>query len=119
MSLRAAIRAKVLLARLGSSSREKVEIVRSAQDYFNLAQQLIRPAAPRLVAVGGLSGTGKSVLARALAPIIMPQPGAVVLRSDVLRKQKFGVNETERLPEIAYQPEMTRQFTNFSCSAPC
>jgi uncharacterized protein len=107
MSLRAAIRAKVLLARLGSSSRDKTEITGSAQDYFKLAQQLIRPAAPRLVAVGGLSGTGKSVLARALAPLVVPQPGAVVLRSDVLRKQQFGINETDRLPEIAYAPEMT------------
>jgi aminoglycoside phosphotransferase family enzyme/predicted kinase len=107
MSLRAAIRAKVLLARLGPSSRDKAEIIGSAQDYFKLAQQLIRPAAPRLVAVGGLSGAGKSVLARALAPLVMPQPGAVVLRSDVLRKQQFGINETDRLPESAYQPEMT------------
>jgi predicted kinase len=107
MSLRAAIRAKVLLARLGSSSRDKTEIVGSARDYFKLAQQLIRPVAPSLVAVGGLSGTGKSVLARALAPLVMPQPGAVVLRSDVLRKQQFGIKETDRLPESAYRPEMT------------
>jgi uncharacterized protein len=107
MSLRAAIRAKVLLARLRSSSRDKPEIIRSAEAYFNLAQQLIHPATPRLVAVGGLSGTGKSVLARALAPLVMPEPGAVVLRSDVLRKQQFGINETDRLPEIAYTPEMT------------
>jgi hypothetical protein len=107
MSLRAAIRAKVLLARLRSSSRDKPEIIRSAEAYFNLAQQLIHPATPRLVAVGGLSGTGKSVLARALAPLVMPHPGAVVLRSDVLRKQQFGINETDRLPEIAYTPEMT------------
>ncbi len=107
MSLRAAIRAKVLLARLGSSSRDKAEIIDSARDYFKLALQLIRPVAPSLVAVGGLSGTGKSVLARAIAPLVMPQPGAVVLRSDVLRKQQFGINETERLPESAYQPEMT------------
>ena len=107
MSLRAAIRAKVLLAQLGSSSRNEAEIIRSAQAYFELAQQLIHPPAPTLVAVGGLSGTGKSVLACALAPIVIPQPGAVVLRSDILRKQKFGVNETDRLPESAYQPEMT------------
>jgi uncharacterized protein len=107
MSLRAAIRAKVLLARLGPTARDKAEIIYPAQAYFKLAQQLIHPPAPTLVAVGGLSGTGKSVLARALAPIVMPQPGAVVLRTDVLRKQKFGVNETDRLPEIAYQPEMT------------
>jgi predicted kinase len=75
-----------------------------------LAQQLIHPPAPMLVAIGGLSGTGKSVLARAIAPDVMPQPGAVVLRSDVLRKQLFKVNETDRLLESAYGPEITEQI---------
>jgi predicted kinase len=63
-----------------------------------------------LVAIGGLSGTGKSVLARALAPGIMPLPGAVVLRTDVLRKQLLQVSETDRLPESAYRPEITEQI---------
>jgi uncharacterized protein len=108
MSLRAAIRANVLLSRLGP--RDKAEILRSARTYFRLAQQLIHPPAPTLVAVGGLSGTGKSVLARALAPVVMPEPGAVVLRTDVLRKQHFQVGETDRLPESAYQPEVTAKI---------
>jgi uncharacterized protein len=56
-----------------------------------------------------LSGTGKSVLARALAPYVMPEPGAVVLRTDVLRKQSFNVREHDRLPEGAYRPEVTEQ----------
>ena len=106
MSLRAAIRAKVLLARLGHT-RDKTPVLRSARAYFELARRLIHPPAPILVAVGGLSGTGKSVLARALAPHIVPQPGAVVLRTDVLRKQQFKVRETDRLPESAYRPEVT------------
>jgi uncharacterized protein len=110
MSLRAAIRANVLLSRLGQASRDKAEILRSARTYFGLAQQLIHPPAPTLVAVGGLSGTGKSVLARALAPVVMPEPGAVVLRTDVLRKQHFQVGETDRLPESAYQPEVTAKI---------
>jgi aminoglycoside phosphotransferase family enzyme/predicted kinase len=57
-----------------------------------------------------LSGTGKSVLARALSPFVMPQPRAVVLRTDVLRKQLFEVGETDRLPESAYRPEITGQI---------
>jgi predicted kinase len=56
-----------------------------------------------------LSGTGKSVLARVLAPDIMPEPGAVVLRTDVLRKQLFKIREQDRLPESAYEPAVTRQ----------
>ncbi|MGY4503173.1 putative kinase [Bradyrhizobium sp. GM24.11] len=53
-----------------------------------------------------MSGTGKTVLARALAPTVAPQPGAVVLRSDVIRKQMLGVADTERLPSSAYTPEL-------------
>jgi uncharacterized protein len=110
MSLRSAIRANVLLARLGRGSGDKAEIITSALAYFRLARVTIHPTEPTLVAIGGLSGTGKSVLARALAPSVMPQPGAVVLRSDVLRKQLFRVGETERLPESAYRAEMTGQI---------
>jgi hypothetical protein len=107
MSLRAAIRAKVLLARLGQQGCDVTEITKSARGYFELARQLISPPAPRLIAIGGLSGTGKSVLARTLAPDVAPLPGAVVVRSDVLRKQQFAVQETDRLPAHAYQPEIT------------
>jgi uncharacterized protein len=110
MSLRAAIRAKVLLARLGQTSRHDTDVMRSAREYFELACRLIRPAAPTLVAIGGLSGTGKSFLARALAPEVMPLPGAVLLRSDVLRKQHFQLNETDQLPASAYQPQITEQI---------
>ena len=37
----------------------------------------------------------------------MPLPGAIYLRSDVMRKTLFGVAETERLPASAYTPEVT------------
>jgi predicted kinase len=107
MSLRAAIRSHVLLARLGRNSRDDTDVMRSARAYFELACLTIAPPLPVLVAIGGLSGTGKSVAARALAPSVLPQPGAVVLRSDVLRKQLFKVGETDRLPESAYRPEIT------------
>ena len=110
LSLRAAIRAHVLIARLGRNARDSDDIMRSARAYFDLARQTIAPPAPVLVAIGGLSGTGKSALARALAPAVLPQPGAVVLRSDVLRKQLFQVGETDRLPESGYRPEITEQI---------
>src|SRR6478736_5245289 len=85
MSVRAAIRAKVTVARR-RQNESSAEIAHTAHDYADLARKLMAPARPQLVAIGGLSGTGKSLLARALAPAIPPLPGAVVLRSDVERK---------------------------------
>jgi aminoglycoside phosphotransferase family enzyme/predicted kinase len=111
LSLRAAIRAKVTAARRDTAAPDKTAGIRkSAKAYFALAGALIAPPPPRLIAVGGLSGTGKSVLARALAPQIGPAPGAVVLRSDVMRKQLFGRAETETLPQEAYAPEATARL---------
>ena len=63
---------------------------------------------PRLVAVGGLSGVGKSSLAGALAPEIGRAPGALWLRSDVERKAMFGIDWTARLHAAAYDADVTR-----------
>ena len=58
------------------------------------------------IAIGGLPGTGKSTLARALAPSLGPAPGALVLRSDEIRnvcmasRRKSGC----RHPPIAPRP---------------
>jgi len=105
LSLRAAIRAKVTAARLDQAAAgARAGLAKSARTYFALACDLIAPAPPMLVAVGGLSGSGKSLLARALAPELRPVPGAVTLRSDVERKLAFGVGETDRLPPEAYAP---------------
>ena len=110
LSLRAAIRAKVTAARLRAAKADSSrEIARAAQTYFRLAGSLLEPAIPMLVAIGGLSGTGKSLLARALAPELIPAPGALVLRSDVERKARLGKLETERLTADAYAPEITMQ----------
>jgi len=117
LSVRAAIRAKVTAAR-AKQSEARAEAERSARDYFALARELIAPPPPRLVAVGGLSGTGKSLLARALAPELPPAPGAVVLRSDVTRKVLFGLSETEPLPHTAYTAEVTaRVYTTLADKA--
>ena len=45
-------------------------IARAARAYFEFAARAIAPPGPAFVAVGGLSGTGKSVLARMLAPAV-------------------------------------------------
>ncbi|MFY9894546.1 MAG: AAA family ATPase [Xanthobacteraceae bacterium] len=108
LSMRAAIRAKVTLARMERAhADERPAIGRAARAYFVFALRAIAPAAPTFIAVGGLSGTGKTQFARALAPFLEPMPGAVVLRSDVERKALFGVGETEKLPAEAYGGEAT------------
>ena len=106
LSLRAAIRAKVTAERRAQGA-ERALIAQSARAYFALAGTLLAPPPPRLIAIGGLSGSGKSLLARALAAEMLPEPGAVVLRSDVERKALFGVPETDRLPEAGYAPDVT------------
>jgi uncharacterized protein len=108
MSMRAAIRAKVTAARLEQSGEEaRPYLARQARAYFDWAGRLVAPAKPIVVAIGGLSGTGKSRLALALAPQFPPEPGAVVLRSDVERKALFGRSEDEALPPDAYLPDVT------------
>jgi aminoglycoside phosphotransferase family enzyme/predicted kinase len=109
LSLRAAIRAKVAAERLDVGTDGRSAAIAAARDYFRLAQRLIAPGPPQLVAVGGLSGTGKSTVARAIAPALAPPPGAVVLRSDVERKALFGKPETEPLPPSAYSADVNRR----------
>ncbi len=113
MAMRAAIRAKVTAAKLTHADDEKKPAIESsAKAYFALAIKVIAPPRPKLIAVGGLSGTGKSVLARALAAHILPEPGAVVLRSDVMRKRLFDAAETDKLPKNAYTPEVSETIYN-------
>jgi len=75
-----------------------------ARRFFDSACAFLRPARLDLVALGGLSGTGKSSVAAAFAPSVGQAPGAVHVRSDIERKRLFGVDELERLPHEAYLP---------------
>lgn len=104
LSIRAAVRALVSCTKYDLDPDDPA-CRADARAYFALALQLITPAKPRLIAIGGRSGTGKSVLARGLAGGIAPAPGAVLLRSDVIRKQLAGVDALTRLPASAYTRE--------------
>jgi predicted kinase len=110
MSIRAAIRAKVEAANIAHlTGAEQAREREAARRYFVFAEAFLQPAPARLVAVGGLSGTGKSTLAAALAPEIGRAPGAILLRSDVERKHLFAVEETTRLPDEAYGEAASRE----------
>jgi aminoglycoside phosphotransferase family enzyme/predicted kinase len=72
------------------------------QPYLRAAQDYLRPAPVMIVAVGGLPGSGKSTLARALAPGLGRAPGALILRSDEIRKRQHRSEPEQRLPQAAY-----------------
>jgi hypothetical protein len=76
-----------------------------AQKYLVAAERFLEPCKARLFAVGGLSGTGKSTFARALGPLVPGAPGAVILRSDEIRKRLMGVGHLDPLPDAAYGRE--------------
>ncbi len=100
MGVRATVRAHVSAAQ-GDAGR--------ARDFLSLALRLIEPVAPRLVAIGGGSGTGKSTLAGAVGGDLGAAPGARILRSDVLRKRLAGVPAETRLPRSGYTRDMSRR----------
>ena len=116
LSLRAAIRAKVLgLAATSDPAADRTEPRR----YLDLAMAFLAPAPPILLAIGGGSGTGKTTLARYMAPSLPgPAPGAVILRSDVIRKTMLDRATTDRLPPEAYTREVSaRVFATIATRA--
>ena len=111
LSVRAAVRAHVsaISAMSVEPGRTRDELAAEAGAYLTLAAAQLSPPPPRMLAVGGLSGSGKSTLDRARAPEIGAAPGAIVLRSDVLRKELMAVAPLVRLPQSAYRPEITER----------
>ncbi len=104
MSCRAGVRSMVAVARLQQSEAKDPSSAAAVEagSYLLEAVKFLEPQPARLIAIGGLSGTGKTSVARALAPQIARCPGALHLRTDVERKRMFGVGETTRLPEDTY-----------------
>jgi aminoglycoside phosphotransferase family enzyme/predicted kinase len=107
LSVRAAIRAHVSAAAAPQQEPDAQARTRDeARRYLVHAGDLLQPRPPRLIAIGGLSGTGKSTVAYGLAPELGAVPGARVLRSDVIRKRLFDAALTDRLPASAYRAEV-------------
>lgn len=111
LAIRAAIRAHVDATQVASlADRAQVaEAGLEAGVYLDEALAYLVPPAPRLIAVGGFSGSGKSRMARELAPFVGAAPGARVLRSDVIRKRLAGVHVHTRLEADGYTAEMTER----------
>ncbi|MCK6451277.1 MAG: AAA family ATPase [Alphaproteobacteria bacterium] len=120
LACRAGIRAQVGLAgaRAQPDAAKQAAAETEARAYLDLALAFLAPPAPLLVAIGGRSGTGKSTIAFALAPGLGSAPGALVLRSDVLRKAIMGTDLFERLPQEGYGPDVTeRVFSGLARAA--
>jgi aminoglycoside phosphotransferase family enzyme/predicted kinase len=117
LALRSAVRAMVAAERaVQKPAGERSAETATARRYLDAALGYLAPVPPRLVAVGGLSGTGKSTLAAALAPALGPAPGAVHLRSDLERKRMAGAAETERLPASWYTRAVSDRVYATLCS---
>ena len=101
LAVRATIRAHVLAAQCARPGSDPL-LARRARGYLALAIDLLAPVTPRMVAVGGLSGTGKSTLSRMLGGYFGRAPGARILRSDVLRKRLAGITLEAPLPAASY-----------------
>jgi aminoglycoside phosphotransferase family enzyme/predicted kinase len=108
---RAFTRGKVASFRLDDDlgAAERPEIEATARSYFELAHEYAKPAAPLLLITRGVMGSGKTALARALAPRL----GAHAISSDALRKRLAGLDPGERRFEAwgegIYSPEHSRK----------
>ncbi len=116
LSLRAAVRSMVALDALPHMKEiEQAAKQDEAREYFHNARSFLEPNKPRLLAVGGLSGTGKSTLAAALAPDIGIAPGACIVRSDVERKRLFDAQPETQLGGDAYTDQTTARVYDQVC----
>lgn len=85
------------------------EAAREAVGLLEMSARHLEAGRVRLVLVGGLPGTGKSTLASALSERL----GAVVLRSDEVRKELAGMDVLAAAPagfdDGLYQPAVTAE----------
>jgi aminoglycoside phosphotransferase family enzyme/predicted kinase len=111
LACRAAVRAKTsaTAAQLQQDLQRRAELEEMAREYLAMAEELLHPPHPCLVAVGGFSGSGKSTLALGLAPSVGAAPGAAVLRSDETRKRLCGVPLLQRLGPEGYSSQVSER----------
>lgn len=111
LSLRAAIRSHVACTQAKTIADPDIQKAKAveAREYLDMALEYLHVPEPCLIAVGGLSGSGKSRAARELASHVGGRPGARVVRSDVLRKRIAGVHPLDKLGPEGYTPEMTQK----------
>jgi len=110
LSLRAGIRAMTGVHSLPfRQGEERERTLKEIRRYAALAEDLLRPRPALLIAIGGLSGTGKTTVAREIVPLVGAPPGALHLRTDIERKVMLGAGYDTRLPSSGYNAETSEQ----------
>jgi uncharacterized protein len=113
---RALVRAKVegLTSRdTGITLERRSAAAEAARRYIALALDFAHESRPALIVVCGVSGSGKSTVARRLADRL----GFEWLRSDEVRKRLAGVAPTERLSDSYAAGAYSRDFTDKTYAA--
>jgi hypothetical protein len=108
LSRQAYVRAKVnsfLLDDPGVPDTVKQEAAQTAADYYQQAWEYTKPSQGQLILMSGLSGSGKSTVARQLAR----QLEAIHIRSDAVRKHLAGIPLPQRGGDEIYTDEMTQK----------
>lgn len=88
LAYRALVRAKVSAIRADQPDSDSEAQLEECRHYLSLAEAYTSIRPPGLVLMSGLSGTGKTTIARQIASTL----GAIHLRSDVERKRLFGLD---------------------------
>ncbi len=87
------------------ATEQKQVLQAQAQAYYRLAWQYTQRPQGRLFLMSGLSGSGKSTVARQLAV----QINAIQIRSDAVRKHLAGIPLDQKGSDDIYTPEMTQK----------
>ncbi len=106
MAIRAAVRAHVIATHVAEGG-SAADLESDARSYFELARSLLTKVQPRLVVIGGFSGSGKTTVADALAALLGAPPGARIIESDRIRKALHGVSAEVHLDADAYRPDVS------------
>lgn len=106
LAVRAAIRAMVVV-QTSAVANGGIDKSSDARAYLSHALAYLAPPAPVLVAIGGFSGTGKTTIARAVAHAVGARPGAIHIRSDVMRKVLLHRDPLDRLGADGYSSEIS------------
>lgn len=108
LSRQAYVRAKVnsfLLDDPYVNENEKQTARKIARDYYQLAYQYTQTKSGSLILMSGLSGSGKSTVAKTIAR----NQGAIQIRSDAVRKHLAGIPLTESGSDRLYTAAMTEK----------